>query len=101
MRCKVELHGDIVWYLRTYCNAQERQAFYEQLAAVQQEPIRNSEFIFVPEMKPYMLRSFRFGLNKAVFEFDPAENRVRVLECRKLKPKRPPGNGAKPNENGP
>ena len=82
MRVKVELHGDVVWYLRAYCNAQERHAFYEQLSVVQQEPIRNSEFIFVSEKKPYMLRSFRFGLNKAVFKFDPAENRVRVLECR-------------------
>lgn len=41
-----------------------------------------------------MLRFFRFGANKAIFELDLSRDRIRVLECRKLKPvQRPPGPG--------
>lgn len=87
MRSKVELHSDVVWFVRHRCTEREKGKFYAVLEAVRNEPIANSEAIIDPRIRPHVLRSFRFGTNIAVFEWDPAKNRIRVLECRKSRPR--------------
>ncbi len=90
MRIKVELHAEVVWFIRHRCNDSEVDAFYEQLEKLRSEPIENSEPMADPDLSAYMLRFFRFRLNLALFEYDPARNRIRVLECRRIPPKRGP-----------
>ena len=88
MRIKVELHPEVVWFIRHCCNDDEVDAFYEQLERVRSEPIENSEPMAEPSLSPYMLRFFRFRRNLALFEYDPAKRRIRVLECRRIPPRR-------------
>lgn len=45
MRIKVELHRDVVWYIRHQCNRDEALSFYQELEKVRREPITNSEAI--------------------------------------------------------
>ncbi len=98
MPIEVELHRDVVWFVQKCCTPRERDEFYKQLRALEAEPIKNSESCIAPEIRPYALRFFRFGTNKAIFELDAFKSRIRVLECRKLKPlphrpgTPPPGN---------
>jgi len=87
MRIKVELHKDVVWYIRHRCNREEAESFYERLEKVRLEPITNSQAISDPKVGRYMLRFFRFLRNIAVFEYDIARDHIRVLECRKPLPK--------------
>jgi hypothetical protein len=95
MRVKVELYEDVVWFLRHRCNADERRLFYEQLEVTRSKPIDHSEAVFDPVLSRFMLRFFRFGTNKAIFEFDPGRDRIRVLACEKLRPHpRQPGPNA-------
>ncbi len=82
MRIKVELHRDVVWYIRHRCNRDEARSFYQQLDKVRREPITNSEAIADPKVSRYMLRFFRFRQNIAVFEYDIGRDHIRVLECR-------------------
>ena len=91
MRVKMELHTDVVWFLRQRCTDDERDEFYRQLEMLRAGPIGNSEPIPVPKLREYMLRFFRFAGSIAIFEFDAAKNRVRVLECRRARPTRPGG----------
>lgn len=90
MHVKVELHRDVVWFVRRRCNDDEVKAFYEQLERVRTDPIENSEATVDPDLSRYMLRFFRFKENIAVFEFDPGRDRVVIRQCRRLrgKPKR-------------
>ena len=88
----VDLHQDVVWYLRDRCNDDEVKAFYEQLDRVRTDPIENSEATAVPDLSRYMLRFFRFKENIAVFEFDPGRDRVVIRQCRRL-PVKPKGRG--------
>ena len=85
MRFKVELHRDVVWDIRHRWSDDEVKAFYEQLDRVRADPIENSEAIADPKLSRYMLRFFRFAGNLAIFEFDPGRERVRILECRRLR----------------
>ncbi len=89
MRLEAELHEDALWFLRHECGQQELTTFYEGLDAVRTEPIRNSEGPgSLSKKNKYALRFFRFAGNLALFEFDPARKRIRVVECRKSLPKR-------------
>ncbi len=88
MRIQVELHKDVVRYIRHQCNREEAQSFYEQLERVRAEPISNSEAVAKPELSRYMLRFFRFRKNMAIFEYDVGRDQIRVLECEKPKPPR-------------
>ncbi len=96
MRATVELHPDFVWFLKKRCTDAERKAFYNRLEEVRRKPIENSEHIRDAKLSRYMLRFFRFAGIMAVFKFDPAKNRIRIYECRKITPGRlrnenPPG----------
>lgn len=86
MRIKVELHPDVVWFVRHRCTKREVEEFYERLEALRAEPIRHSEMAVDLRLKRYALRLFRFGVNVAVFEYNAAKNRIRVLECRTANP---------------
>ena len=90
MRIKVELHPDVVWFIRHRCTADEADAFYERLEAIRTAPIGKSDHITVAGLRAHELRFFRFGTIIAVFEYDPARNRIRVLQCRKQRPLRRP-----------
>lgn len=91
MRIKVELHRDVVWFIRHRCNDDEVKAFYEQLERLRSDPIESSEAIADPKLSRYMLRLFRFKGNLAIFEFDPGRDRVIIRQCRRipLKPRTP------------
>lgn len=91
MRIKVELHPDVAWFIRRHCADEERRAFFEQLDNVRASPldtIEHSEAIIEPELSRYVLRRFEFRGNVAVFEFNAAKDRIRVLECRRIRPQR-------------
>ena len=88
MCATVELHPDVVWFLKKRCTDAERKAFYTRLEEVRRKPIENSEPFRDAMLSRYMLRFFRFAENMAVFKFDPAKNRIRVYECRKITPGR-------------
>jgi hypothetical protein len=84
MPIKVELHPDVVWFLKHRCRPDDVDAFCKALDGVRIKPIAHSEATADPRLSQYMLRFFRFGVNIAIFEFDPGKNRIRVLECRRL-----------------
>ena len=87
MRIKVELHWDVVWFIRQRCNDAEREAFYGTLHLVRSNPvdaIERSEPIGDPKISRYILRFFRFSGCLALFELGAAKNRIRVLECRRV-----------------
>ncbi len=94
MRFKVELHAEVVWFIRHCCNKEEVDAFYEQLERLRAQPIENSEPMADPDLSRYMLRFFRFRRNLALFEYDPGKDRIRVLECRRIPPRRGPKRNA-------
>jgi hypothetical protein len=86
MPIRVEVEADALRFVRKRCTPEEQDEFYSRLRSVESEPIKNSEACRDPELSPYMLRCFRFGMNKAVFELDAFRNKIRVLECKRLKP---------------
>ncbi len=88
MRIKVELHRDVVWFLRQRCTDGEVDAFYDMLERLRTEPIANSEAVADPQLSRYMLRFCRFKQNLAIFRYDASRDRIRVLECRRRQPKR-------------
>jgi hypothetical protein len=90
MRIKVELHEDVVWFVKRRCTPDEAAAFYARLEDIRREPISNSESIADPTVSEFMLRFFRFGRNIAIFEYDIWNAQIRVLECQKPKPTRKP-----------
>lgn len=90
MRATVELHPDVVWFLKKRCTDAGRKAFYNRLEEVRRQPIENSEPIRDEKLSRFMLRFFRFAGIMAVFKFDLARNRIRVYECRKITPGRLP-----------
>ncbi len=97
MRIKVELHRDVHWYLRHKCTTIERALFSEELERVRDEPISQSQAIYDPSISKYMLRFFRFGEHMAMFEFDAPMECVRVVKCRKPKPRLPQGGARNPS----
>jgi len=90
MRIKVELRKEVIRYVKRECNSTERAAFYREFEKVIEDPISCSEAIFNPEVSRYLLRFFRFAGSLAIFEFDPAKQRIIVRVCRKRKPIQPP-----------
>ena len=86
---KVELRKDVVWFLKHRCTDAEVTAFYEALQRLRDDPIENSQAVSDRRVSRYMLRFFRFGLNGiAIFQLDHAKDRIRVVECRRLPPRR-------------
>jgi len=84
MRIKVELHRDVVWYLKRRCNEKERAEFSAVQERIRSDPITlidETDAIFEPRLSTHMLRLFRFGNNVAVFRFDPARSKIKILEC--------------------
>ena len=99
MRIKAELHREVIWYIRHSCHDEERHEFYRRLDRVREDPIENSQETADPRVSPYILRFFEFGRNIAIFEYNPAKDRMIVRQCRKLRPRpkhrgKPPGSGA-------
>lgn len=88
MRATVELHPEVVSFLKRRCTYAERTAFYLKLEEVRQQPIENSEPTRDEKLSRFMLRFFRFAGIMAVFKFDPARNRLRVYQCRRITPGR-------------
>lgn len=87
MRIKVELHPDVVWFIRHRCHEPEVDAFYQALERIRSQPIGASEGTSDRRLSRYRLRFVWFGANIAVFKYDAAKDRIRVLECRKLAPR--------------
>jgi len=85
MRIKVELRREVVRYVRHQCSLGERTEFFEQLERIKLDPITNSEATVDLELSRYILRFFRFGQKIAVFQFDPANDRVVIRLCRTTK----------------
>lgn len=88
MNIKVELHRDVVWFLRNKCNDMEVDAFYKQLEKIQSDFIKHSEAISDPKISRYMLRFFRFKNCIAIFESNRALDKLRIRLCRRIPPKR-------------
>lgn len=93
MRVKVELHRDVVWFIDHRCTQAEARAFYRQLDAVREQPIRNSEALADPKVSRYMLRRFRFAGNVAIFKYNAAKTRIQVLTCRRARLREKPRPG--------
>ena len=85
MRFKVELHGSVVRYIRR-CSREEQDAFARAVETVRGDPIGESDPNRDPTVSRYMLRSFRFAGNIALFQFDDVGETIRVRLCRKLGP---------------
>ncbi len=83
MRIKVELHKTAERFVWRECNAEVRETFFAELDRVRDEPIKNSTVIVVPERSRYVLRAFLFAGCIAIFRYDIAKGRIRVIECRK------------------
>ena len=81
---KVELHRRVQWFVGYRCTTAEQDAFWDRLRRVVADPLRNSKHRSDPRLSRYMLRMFRFAGCLAIFEYDPATERIRVLECRRL-----------------
>jgi hypothetical protein len=90
MPIRVEVEAGALRFVQNRCTPEEQSEFYSRLRAVESEPIKNSDVCRDSELSPYVLRYFRFGMNKAVFELDAFRNKIRVLECKRLKPPRYP-----------
>ena len=88
MRLRADLHRDVVWYIRRRCSAAEVDAFYGHLEEVRTKPIANSEAVADPGLSRYMLRFFRFADCIAIFQYRPAEDRIIVRQCRRIRPRR-------------
>ncbi len=102
MRIKVELHQAVWNCLQDRLTPAERESFSARLEDVRRAPIRNSEASHDPRRGPYMLRFFRFGAAErwiAIIEYDIARARIKVLECRLLRPRRP-GPGSSGHDGG-
>ena len=85
MRFKVELHRNVGQYVRRDCSEFDRAAFYNMLERIRSDPITNSEVIVDVSISRYALRYFRFGRHIAVFQVDPAKDRVIVRVCRRFR----------------
>ena len=81
----VEFDPDVVWLIRHVLSPSERDDFHDALDAIRAEPIGRSEAIQDPRLSPYMLRYVEFVGWMIVFEYAPAEGKIRILECRKRK----------------
>lgn len=88
MRLKVELHREAVWFIRHRCSDAEVDAFYGHLEKIRTKPIANSEAVADPGLSRYMLRFFRFAHCIAIFQYRPAEDRIIVRQCRRIRPRR-------------
>ena len=88
MRLRVELHRDVVWFIRHCCTDREIDAFYEQLEKIRTEPLAHSKALADSALSRYMLRFFRFAQCIAVFQYKPAKDRIIVRQCRRVRPKR-------------
>ena len=90
MRIKVELHREVIWFIRHEATVTEVRAFYEQLWKLSADPvslIEHSEAAHQPKKSRYMLRFFRFESCIAIFETNRARDRIRVRECQRLLPR--------------
>jgi hypothetical protein len=92
MRTKVELHPDVVKYVRGLPES-ERDDFVKNLRHVRQKPIERSTAHIERKIRGHMLRRFEFGRDKnkqriAIFEYDMVFNLMRMLHCRFIDPAR-------------
>ena len=91
MPVKVEMHADVVLFVRHRCTPEETDEFFRKLHKVRERPLASSEAHADPHLSRYVLRCFRFGRGVekiAIFAYEPAEDRIRVLKCRLARPRR-------------
>ena len=91
MPVKVELYADVAAFVRYRCTKDEADEFFARLHRIRDRPIANSEAYSDPHLSRYVLRCFRFGRGVekiAIFAYEPAEDRIRVLKCRLARPRR-------------
>lgn len=89
MDIAVELYPEVEAWLRQQRDNDLIDSFYRRLNVPQKEPLKCSEAVSDPTLSRYMLRLFAFGKRGdylAVFRYDLGKSRIRVLECRRLKP---------------
>jgi hypothetical protein len=98
---KVELHRRVRWFVGYGCTPAEQDAFFAQLKQVVADPIRHSEHQSDPRLSRYMLRMLRFGGCLAIFEYNTAAERIRVLECRRVRSGPPEREGEERPGSGP
>jgi hypothetical protein len=90
MRFKVELHKDVVRFLKRECPVEAVAEFQRALERLRSDPIGLSEAVSDPKVSRYILRYFRFANYIALFEFDPHKDRIIVRICRKQRTGRQP-----------
>lgn len=87
MFIEVEIHRNVLFFLKYECSSEERAAFNECLGRVRGDLIGLSEAITDPTLSRYMLRFFRFARCIAIFETNRARDRIRVRKCQRLLPR--------------
>lgn len=93
MPAEVELHPDVVSFVRYRCSREEQDEFRKKLIWIRAKPIARSELYAESKKWRFALRCFRFGRGVekiAIFACDTTRERtrIRVLECRLGKPRR-------------
>jgi hypothetical protein len=103
MPIKVELHPEVYLYLERLPPA-ERDDFLATLEEVRKQPIGKSELHIETAIRGHVVRRFEFGVGArkkiAIFDYDAALGRMRVLKCRLRRPRKPTG-GETPSSPGP
>ena len=90
MRTKVELHPDVVKYVSGLPDP-DHTDFVSSLEWVREDPIRRSTAHVERQIRGHMLRRFEFGKGVAriaIFVYDAAVDRMRILHCRFTRPRR-------------
>lgn len=83
---RVELHKDVVGFLRVEATRREVDAFYNALQDARRDPSKHSFPVSDAALSRYLLRAFRFATCLAVFRLDAGRGRLRVLQCRRIPP---------------
>lgn len=92
MRAKVEYLAEALYDLAKFSPADRRSHFAER-DWVAERPVSRSRLLRDPALSGYALRYFEFGAGVAkiaIFEYDPAIHRIRILQCRPARPRRGP-----------
>ena len=83
-RIRSYLLSYVDWYLQHRCSDEEQDEFHRIRRRFEQNKlvlIEESEAYYDPAIRPYMLRAFRFGRHRAVFDYDAHRNLMRFVDC--------------------
>lgn len=102
MRFKVELHPEVIDFVRHRCKENERVEFFAVCDRIAENPIKHSEPTTDPKLSRYPLRFARFGDYIAIFDFDRSRQWIRVRQCRRLrKPEKTPNDARRAGDDPP